>query len=297
MRIDLHCHSTNSDGTWSVEELLKKAEQKAVQGLAITDHDNFQGSLEAHQQVDGLYSGILIPGIEISTRVKSHELHLLAYFPTFDIPIDHPLLQALEKIRESRIWRMKEMIKKAKKHGFVVSFEEVLAEAAKGIDGTEQPSDVLSRPHLARVLFSKGYVSSFDEAFDRYLANGKPLYASRFTLKIDKWVKHVKDLGGLVIWAHPFHGHEEEFSKFVSLAKILQQSKIDGVELVYDYKGKYKVSENFITKGKELVAKLIYQHNWIITAGGDFHGNVGKLGELELPEEDWEIFLEKLNWK
>lgn len=294
MNIDLHCHSTNSDGTWSVKQILMQAEKKEIKGISITDHDNLKGSLEAFQIYKKYYSGILIPGIEISTRIKGNTIHILAYFPTIDLDLNSDLLQNLEKIRDSRVWRMREMIKKANKLGFHVTFDEVLKEAATGIDGTTQPIDVLSRPHLARVLISKGYVNDFSEAFDKYLADGKPIHVYRFTLEIDEWVKQIKKLNGLVIWAHPFYGHDENMDSFKKISSIMEEAKIDGIEKIYDYKGKYDVSQKFIAECNLDLMKLIKQNNWIVTAGGDFHGNVGKLGNLDLSEDNWNIFLDKL---
>ncbi|MHA2250606.1 MAG: PHP domain-containing protein [Candidatus Kariarchaeaceae archaeon] len=294
MNIDLHCHSTNSDGTWSVEQILIEAEKKGIIGLSITDHDNFQGSLEAFQLKDKMFSGLLVPGIEISTRINSKTFHLLAYFPSFDLDLNDILFKNLEKIRDSRIWRMKEMIKKANHHGFEVSFDEVLKEAGTGLDGTQQPTDVLSRPHLARVLLNKGYVENFGQAFDKYLADGKPIHVYRFTLDVGEWVQQVKNLGGILIWAHPFHGHDEELESFNSIVKIMDEANIDGVESIYNYHGKYNVSQEFIQKCTPILQDYIRKKKWIITAGGDFHGNVGKLGVLDLPENDWEVFLQKL---
>ena len=294
MNIDLHCHSTNSDGTWPVSKLLEEAEKKRIQGLSITDHDNFNGSLEANRVNENVFSGILIPGIEISTRIEGQTVHLLAYFPQFDINQDADLFQNLEKIKESRSWRMKEMIKKAKIKGFEVNFDDVSRLAALGIDGSVQSTDVLSRPHLARVLMEKGYVSSIDEAFDLYLADGKDLHVYRFTQKIDEWVNQIRNLKGLIIWAHPYQGHDEDFDNFMKIANIIQQSKIDGVERIYNYKAKYQVSQGFIDRGNSYIDELITTNDWLITAGGDFHGDVGRFGELELAEVDWHRFLNQL---
>lgn len=295
MNVDLHCHSTNSDGTWSVTQILKEAERKGVKILAVTDHDNFQGSIEANQLAPVYFSGKLIPGIEISTRVMNKSLHFLAYFPTFNLDPQSELLQNLEKIRNSRVWRMKEMIKKAKEIGFNVTYEDVLKEVTTGTDGSQQPSDVISRPHLARVLVNKGYVNSFEEAFDSYIADGKALHIARFTLKFEEWIKQVKDLGGIIIWAHPFEGYHDDFDEFVKYAEYVTEFPIAGIERIYNYKGKYKVSENFIQRGNQYLDKIIYDKQFIITAGGDFHGNVGLLGELDLPEENSNRFLNLLN--
>ncbi|MCE7736779.1 MAG: PHP domain-containing protein [Candidatus Heimdallarchaeota archaeon] len=294
MNVDLHCHSTNSDGTWSVTQILIEAERKGVKILAITDHDNFQGSVEANQLAPDYFSGKLIAGIEISTKIMNKSLHFLAYFPSFDLDPQCELLQNLEKIKNSRVWRMKEMIKKAKEIGFDITYEDVINEVTTGTDGSSQPADVISRPHLARVLVNKGYVKSFDEAFDRYLADGKTLHIARFTLDFEEWIKQVKDLRGIIIWAHPFEGYHDDFDEFVKYAEYVTGFPIAGIERIYNYKGKYKVSEDFIKRGNQYLDKIIAQKQFVITAGGDFHGNVGVLGELELPENKSNQFLNLL---
>ena len=198
MNVDLHCHSTNSDGTWSVADILIEAERKGVKCLAITDHDNLGGSTEAFKLKDEIFTGEMIAGIEISTRIEGKARHFLAYFPTVNISTDSPLMQNLAKIRNSRVWRMKEMLKRAADtfDNFVITFEDVLKEASTGHDGSPQPADVVSRPHLARLLQKRGYVSTFEQAFDEYIGDKGPLYVSRFSLELDEWIQEVKDLGG-----------------------------------------------------------------------------------------------------
>ncbi|MHA2032702.1 MAG: PHP domain-containing protein [Candidatus Kariarchaeaceae archaeon] len=291
MNIDLHCHSTNSDGTWSVEQILVESENKGVKVLAITDHDNFEGSIEAFQLKNSLFTGKLIAGIEISTRIMGKSLHFLAYFKNINLNPESKLLLNLEKIRNSRVWRMKEMIKKANEIGFNVTYEDVLEEVSTGLDGSKQPTDVISRPHLARVLMKKGLVHSFEEAFDSYIADGKPLHVSRFSLEFSEWIEQVTELGGIIIWAHPFEGYDDNFEEFLKYADYVTSFPIAGVERIYNYEGKYKVSKDFQIKGNKYLDKIITEKNYVITAGGDFHGNVGLLGELSLQEEDYKKFL------
>jgi predicted metal-dependent phosphoesterase TrpH len=291
VNIDLHCHSTNSDGTWSVEQILVESENKGVKVLAITDHDNFEGSIEAFQLKNSLFTGKLIAGIEISTRIMGKSLHFLAYFKNINLNPESKLLLNLEKIRNSRVWRMKEMIKKANEIGFNVTYEDVLEEVSTGLDGSKQPTDVISRPHLARVLMKKGLVHSFEEAFDSYIADGKPLHVSRFSLEFSEWIEQVTELGGIIIWAHPFEGYDDNFEEFLKYADYVTSFPIAGVERIYNYEGKYKVSKDFQIKGNKYLDKIITEKNYVITAGGDFHGNVGLLGELSLQEEDYKKFL------
>lgn len=294
MKVDLHCHSTNSDGTWEVRRILEVAEKKGIKVLCISDHDNLGGTQEAFEvnQVYKLFSGILLPGIEISTRVAGQKAHLLAYFPNLEKAQTSELTTVLEKIKNSRIERMKKMIARANELGMEVSFEEVLAEASKGVGADEQPTDIISRPHLARVLYKKGYVESREAAFDKYLADGKPLAIERFTLKFDEWINLVHQIGGLIVWAHPLHARKN-FEALVEICDVLVNAGIDGIEFFYDYSQKYNLEERFETKGNEFLKKIIKQHNLLRTAGGDFHGDVGRLG-MDIPTEDFDRFVSKL---
>lgn len=290
----MHCHSTHSDGTNTVEQILRKAENLGIKALCISDHDNINGSLEAIKIGKGLFSGELIVGIEISTEVNDKKIHLLAHFPSHEFPENSKLIANLDKIKDSRVWRMKEMIKKANDFGFDVTFEEVLKEASSADDGSKSPIDILSRPHLARVLIKRGFVSSFDEAFNKYLGDGKKFHVSRFTLSFDKWIEYVHAHRGLVTWAHPLEGHDGDLESVKNVASELVK-KIDGIEIFYRYDGKYVVPKDLQEDGTLYLESLIVEHDLLRTAGGDYHEeNVGFLGGVDLPEDDWNKFKNKL---
>ncbi len=293
MLIDLHCHSTNSDGTWTVEEILRKANEKGIKILSITDHDNLKGSVEAFQlnSSNNLFEGILIAGMEISTKVLGQKVHLLAFFPDIQTAQHPDLISVLDKIQNSRYYRMKKMIERANQFGFEVTFEEVLKEASG--DNNEQPTDVISRPHLGRVLVKKGYVQDLKEAFDNYLADGKPLAVERFTLKFSEWIDLIHRIGGIIIWAHPLHARKD-MSALKEVTGYLRKYGIDGFELYYDYTQKYKISPDFEKEGSTFLWEIAKRNkDLVITAGGDFHGDVGVLG-MEIPLEHVQKFFEKV---
>lgn len=291
MKIDLHCHSTNSDGKDTVKQILHQAEKLEIKGLCISDHDNFKGSEEAFDINNGIYSGKLIPGIEISTKIKGKTVHLLAYFPTFKLDQKHELFVNLEKIRTDRIRRMKRMTQLATEAGKKITFEDVLQEA-QGESGKE-PIDVISRPHFARAFIRLGYANTMDEVFDNYIGEGKPFHAERFSLKYYEWITLVHEIGGLIFWAHPLHGHDNNYESLEEIANILKEL-IDGIEFYYNYKGKYIVDESFVVKGTQFLDKIILEKNLLKTAGGDYHGDVGKLGAVDLPKSDWLNFKKRL---
>ena len=295
MIVDLHCHSTNSDGTWEVERILKEAERKHIQALCISDHDNISGTQEAFwkKEEERIFSGVLIPGIEISTRVRNQKAHLLAYFSSLDKALNSRLLEVLDKIKNSRIFRMKKMIEKANRMGMELTFDEVIQEAATGIDGDQQPAEIISRPHLARVLAKKGYVNSVEEAFGKFLADGKPLAVERFTLKYFEWIDLIHSIGGIIVWAHPLHGRKS-VEDLREIATTLVDAGIDGIEYYYDYTQKYPIDARFEKTGKKILDGLTEAKRLVKTAGGDFHGDVGILG-LEMPKEEFDLFLNRLN--
>ena len=95
------------------------------------------------------------------------------------------------------------------------------------------------------------------------------------------------DLNGIVIWAHPLHGHEENRDSLIKVVELLSNKEINGVERIYNYKGKYTISDDFEKFGEKVLDEAIVTNHWLITSGGDFHGNVGAIGELELSKDAW----------
>ena len=220
LKIDLHCHSTHSDGTWTVRDILRVAAKQNIQGLSITDHDTLAGSLEA-QHHSHLFKGVLIPGIEVSTTVQNTIVHLLAFFPDISDIESSSLSRSLTLIQDDRINRMRKMVTNVQATGMNVTFDEVISEAKKGINNLELAKKSIGRPHLARVLKTKKYVKSVKEAFDLYLADDKPCYVPRYTLKFTEWIKEIKAIDGVIIWAHPLYGHQKDLENLKLILKEL----------------------------------------------------------------------------
>src|SRR6516162_8244718 len=156
--IDLHTHSTASDGIYSPTELLHKAKQIGLRVLALTDHDTTEGLVEA-TRVAQIVDMDLIPGIEINTEVSGGEVHVLGYFPEFQRPEFQAVLRVLRDARERRGERMVELLNE---QGITISWERV-REIAQGSVG---------RPHVAKALLEAGHVQTISEAFDKYIGNG-----------------------------------------------------------------------------------------------------------------------------
>src|SRR5215470_9986968 len=187
--IDLHTHSTASDGVYSPTELLQKAKDAELRVLALTDHDT-TGGLEEAAQVAQALDIDLIPGIEINTDISGGEVHVLGYFLEFQRPEFQAILKVLRDAREQRGQRIVELLNE---HGIHVSWERV-RETAQGSVG---------RPHVAEALLEAGYVQSIGEAFEKYIGNGRFAYVPRYKLTPEDAVRLVASANGLPVIAHP----------------------------------------------------------------------------------------------
>lgn len=248
-RIDLHLHTTHSDGSFSAAEVVRLAHQAKVTTLAITDHDIVTGIPEAI--ATGAELGIeIIPGVEISSRVGDSELHILGYFLNWQDP---ELNQRLASLRESRHSRNPQIIERLRSLGLDVTYEEVRALAG---------TDAIGRPHIARLLMEKHYVTSAKDAFDRYLANGRPAYVARELPPPADAIAWIKAAGGVAVLAHPTWatsaGEELE-----PLLATLKTEGLGGIEVHYSTHTKRQT-----TKYLGLAKKL----DLLITGGSDFHG-------------------------
>ncbi len=244
---DLHTHTTYSDGGNSPCALVRLAKQKGISALGITDHDSVNGINEAI--ACGEEYGIeIIPGVELSTDVNDTEIHLLGYF------IDHEdpdLLNYLEFFRKERALRAKRILEKLIKLGFEIEFSEVI-EAAK--------KSAIGRPHIANVMISKGYVDSYQEAFQKYLGDWAPAFERKIHVSLQSAIKLINDSKGLAFLAHPGKMSED-------LLHTILSSKIDGIEIVHPT---HNDSRTKFYKG------VANQFCLLTSGGSDFHGGVKK---------------------
>src|SRR2546430_9967654 len=187
--IDLHTHSTASDGIYSPTELLQRAKDSGLRVLALTDHDSTGGLDEAAQTAKQLDIDF-IPGIEINTDVNGGEVHMLGYFVEYHRPAFQSILKVLRDARERRGQRMVELLNE---QGVNIRWERV-REIAEGAVG---------RPHVAKALMEAGYVQSIGEAFDKYIGNGCPAYVPRYKLTPEDAVRLIVSANGLPVIAHP----------------------------------------------------------------------------------------------
>jgi hypothetical protein len=248
MFVDLHVHSTVSDGTENPPDLLKKAKNIGLELFAITDHDNISGSklIYKGKRDDSIY---FITGVEISAEFKN-TLHILGY--NFDIE-NKALNETLANLQEYRLKRNERMIKNMNDSGFKVSLEELFR-----ISGGEQ----LGRPHFARLMLEKGFVKSYQEAFDKYLKKGAPFYMDKKRLSPEDSIKLIKNAGGLSVLAHPYQT-KLEGENLEKLIKKLKSQGLDGIEVFYSLHSE-KMTEEYLSYAKK--------YDLVATSGSDFHG-------------------------
>lgn len=245
--IDLHSHTTASDGELSPTELVAFAVQHGVQALAITDHDTLAGLPEALLAAEGHPGFRLIPGIEITAHLDgARELHLLGHLVDPQAP---GLLAHAEHQRVERTERMHRMVEAVCRLGLAVTFEDVLAEAAGG---------QLGRPHLARALLKAGYVRSMQEAFARYLGDGRPGHVKREVLSPPQAIDLIHAAGGTATLAHPgssrMHAHDIE---------RLAAWGLDGIEAHH---------ADHVPSQRDHFLRLADRLGLTGTGGSDFHG-------------------------
>jgi predicted metal-dependent phosphoesterase TrpH len=248
-RIDLHLHTTHSDGSFSPADVLAFAKTAGVTALAITDHDIVAGIPEA-MEVGARCDIEIIPGVEISSRYGDSELHILGYCFDWRQP---QLNERLKTLRESRHERNPRIIQRLNELGLPITYEEV-----RDLAGTES----VGRPHIARVLINKKFVSSAKEAFDRYLAEGRPAFVPRQLPEPTEAVTWIREAGGVAVLAHPTW--VKETSEGLSrLVEQLKEAGLGGIEVHYSTHNAKQTAEYLsLTKRLDL----------LVTGGSDFHG-------------------------
>jgi len=267
--IDLHVHTTASDGSLTPREVVRRAKALGLKAIAVTDHDTVAGVEEALEE--GILCGLeVIPGIEISVDVTKGTCHLLGYFIDYK---DKDLLKRLLFIQRAREERNLKMLQKLKALGIDLTLEEVKAQAKDG---------QICRPHFALAMIKKGYVSSVDEAFERFLKKGGPAYVEKFRLSPEEAIRMILQSKGIPVLAHPFtlELEKEEFETFL---KELKQHGLKGIEAYYP---------DHTLEQTEFYERLGKKYGLLITGGTDFHGppreeiELGKgRGNLSIPYE------------
>ena len=270
---DLHAHTTASDGDLKPSELVALAGQRRLGALAITDHDTLKGIPEGLQA--GAALGLrIIPGIEISAIYEPGTLHMLGFFGTYPAGLEDDL----DKVQKGRLERFPKIIQRLNDLGLMVTLEEVSALA-----GDAQ----IGRPHIAKALIARGYVKSFDEAFDRLLGKGKPAYVEKEKLSGEEAVDLILKHGGVPVLAHPFTLELAGTALHDFIAR-LKDCGLKGVEVYYPEH----------THAQTRIYRDIAQSLRLIATGGtDFHGharNGANLGDTGIDKDRLKALLDLL---
>ena len=247
--IDLHIHTTASDGSNRPAEVAAMAARAVYRAIAITDHDNLNGVDEAVSV--GEHLGLeVVPGIELSTDYAGTEVHILGYFVDPGAESLSDLLAVALRRREARNERITEVLRAA---GIQVTMDEVRAKF---------PGTVLGRPHIAMVMMDKGYVSDVRQAFREYMGKGAKCYVPKINMPLDHAVDRILRAGGLPVLAHPC---QYEFSE-PDLRRLIRRVKDQGgvgMECVYS---KYDDAQT------ARLLELAAEYDLLPTGGSDYHG-------------------------
>ena len=264
--VDLHAHTTASDGTYTPEELVREAARRGVRVLAVTDHDSVEAVEPARIAARDYPPLQIVPGIEINTDDPGGEIHILGYF------LDHEaawLRDLLREFREERAARVHRIAERLTALGHPIDPAEVFALVQEGSAG---------RPHVAQVMVRRGYVGTVREAFDRFLATGKPAYVPHRKVGSREACEIIRRAGGLAVVAHPgFHEAPEAMLRALAATGLL-----DGVECYYAEHSPEQTAR-FLGLCREL--------DLVPTGGSDFHGprvRAGTLGQPPVPWAAWE---------
>ena len=256
--IDLHTHTTASDGSLSPAELVRQAQEIGLTALAVTDHDTLGGLAEAADAARE--RGItFVPGVELSVEDAGGRFHLLGY--DFD-PENAELQEKLVELRRSRALRNTQMAEKMAQLGLPVTMEDVRDAARKHSEDGEE-SEVIARPHFAQALINKGIVATTQEAFDKYLASGRPLYQAKEVLTPFDAIALLHRAGGTAVMAHPGLVPLSASALAERVTALQDDAGIDGIEAYYSQHSPAD-TERFLRLADDL--------DLLVTGGSDFHG-------------------------
>jgi predicted metal-dependent phosphoesterase TrpH len=253
--LDLHLHSTVSDGRLSPSELVRFAHSHGVTTMALSDHDSTDG-VDIAQQVGGSLGVRVIPSIELSTDLPGASIHILGLF------LDHtqPEFQTTVRgFRETRLTRAEQMVEALSRIGAPIKLDRVFEIAGEGSVG---------RPHVAQALLEAGHIQTIDEAFDRFIGRGGPAYFEGFRLEPAEGIRLIHSVGGFASWAHPNELDGQDWREFLP---AVVGAGIDGLEVYY--------SKDYGPDVPAAMLEACATHDLIPTVGSDYHG----FGTLQVP--------------
>ena len=251
--VDLHLHTTVSDGRLTPTELIKLVAGKGLKVVSVSDHDITDGLAEAYQAAEEFPDLRIIPGIELSTDIPGDEIHMLGYFIGYE---DEAFQTILVRFREGRLERGRAMVEKLAEHGLQIEWERVKEIAGEGSVG---------RPHIALALVEKGYFKEPKDAFAEYLGRNGLAYAEREKMTPEEGVEMLGKIGGVAVLAHP-----AQLADLDEKAAHLKAAGLVGMEVYY---------AQYSPETIDRLARVAENHGLIPCGGSDYHG-LGNTGEL-----------------
>ena len=268
-RADLHSHTTYSDGRLTPTKLVERAVANGLEVLALTDHDCTDGLPEGLEAASRHPSLLLVPGVELSTDVPEAEVHILGYFLRWQ---DAHFQRRLTHFRRSRLDRGRKMVSKLKRMGLPIPWQRVQELAGDGAVG---------RPHIAMAMVEAGHISSFDEAFERYIGRNGPAYVQRERMTPVEATEIIVKVDGLPVLAHP-----RQLQNLEALLDQLMAVGLIGMEVYY---------QDYSDKDIARLLEIAQRRGLLPLGGSDFHGLGGvherDLGDIPLPFEPVEQLL------
>lgn len=269
--IDLHTHTTASDGTYTPTELINYAVEKGITAIAVTDHDTIDGLAEAMAAAENKNIEV-IPGIEFSTEYQGKDIHIVGLAIDYENPF---FVQKLTQFIDSRESRNEKMCQRLRESGMDITMEELHAEF---------PDAVITRAHFALLMRQKGYISSQETAFQKYIGDNCPCYVPREKVNPIQAIRLIREAGGIPVLAHPIL-YKLPTDKLGELIAFLSAHGLMGIEAIYS---------TYNRADEALIRRLAKQYQLAISGGSDFHGankpyidlGVGR-GNLHVPDEVW----------
>lgn len=250
--VDLHVHSTRSDGTLSPTQLVDYAKGKGLSAFALTDHDTVDGLDEAISYAASLPDGPrVIPGIEFSTEYEGRDIHMVGLFIDYH---NSDFEKYLQTFIDSRTLRNQKMCALLQEAGMIITYEKLLEEF---------PNSVITRAHYGKYMLKHGYVKSIAEAFDRYVGDNCPYYVPREKVTPMQAIELILKAGGVPILAHPILYHMSE-QRLDALTAQLKAVGLKGIEAIYS---------TYNSREERQIRELAKKHSLLISGGSDFHGS------------------------
>lgn len=253
--VDLHIHTTFSDGSATVTEVLEEASLKHLKAISITDHD----CTDAYPQAIELGSKLgikVIPGVELSSEIEGNDIHILGYYIN---PNDRHFSRKLKEMKDARFLRAKKMVKNLNKQGVDLRFDTVLSIAGVGAIG---------RPHIAAAMMKEELVYSFREAFDKFIGYGLPAYVEKLKMHPKEVFDLIKSAGGVPVLAHPGVTQvDERIPEFIR----------DGLEGIEVYHTEHPASL------ERYYSRIVRKNHLAFTGGSDFHNHNHNKSEIGIP--------------